>query len=276
VALPFLDAGLRAGGVVALSCPAEVTALLCQELGERAVQVRSDPRLSLLGARAPDALAHVRRTAEQAPGGAALRILALVNFGSAPAGWREGLRFESVANRALQGLSVDCLCLYDRRRLPTAVIEAAAATHPFLLHDGAWTPSPAYRDPVDYLPRLPWPREPLEDTAPVLALDDVPGLVALRRQIGRALTARVPDPTSGRTCTWPPPRSPPTPSGTGRVRCRRGCGPTATAWSARSPTPGAPSPTRWPASDRPTAATWACGWPASSGTPSTCSPVPTG
>ena len=33
VALPFLDAGLRAGDVVALSCPAEVAALLCDELG---------------------------------------------------------------------------------------------------------------------------------------------------------------------------------------------------------------------------------------------------
>lgn len=194
VALPFLDAGLRAGDVVALSCPAEVTALLCQELGERAAGVRSDPRLSLLGARAPDALARIGRTAEQAPGGAALRILSLVDFGLAPADWREGLRFESAANRALQDLSLDCLCLYDRRRLPTAVVEAAAATHPFLVHDGAWAPSPSYRDPADYLPRLPWPREPLEDTAPVLALDDVPSLVTLRQQIGRALTARVPDP----------------------------------------------------------------------------------
>ena len=53
VALPFLDAGLRAGDAVALTCPPEVAALLCEELGERAGQVRSDPRLSLLGARAP-------------------------------------------------------------------------------------------------------------------------------------------------------------------------------------------------------------------------------
>ncbi len=192
VALPFLDTGLRAGDVVALACPPEVTALLCEELGERAGQVRSDPRLNLLGARAPDAFAHARRTAERAGDGGQLRVLSLVDFGPAAVDWREGLRFESAANRVMQGAPVDCLCLYDRRRLPAAVVEGAAATHPYLVHDGAWAPSPAYRDPADYLPRLPWPRHPLEDTAPVFALDDAPSLVALRHDIGLALAARVP------------------------------------------------------------------------------------
>ncbi len=192
VALPFLDAGLRAGDSVALACPPEVVALLCGELGERARQVRDDPGLSLLGARAPDALAHAWRSAEQARGGQ-LRVLSLVDFGPTPAGWREGLRFESAANRVMQDAPVDCLCLYDRRRLPAAVVEAAASTHPYLVHDGAWAPSPAYRDPAEYLRQLPWPREPVEDTAPVLALDDVPSLVALRHGIGAVLAARVPD-----------------------------------------------------------------------------------
>ena len=192
VALPFLDAGVRAGDLVALACPPDVVALLCDELGERGRQVRDDPRLSLLGARAPDALAHTRRTAEQA-GNGQLRVLSLADFGPAPAGWREGVRFESAANRITQDLAVDSLCLYDRRRLPAAVVETAATTHPFLVVDGAWAPSPAYRDPAEYLPRLPWPREPVEDTEPVLALDDVPTLVALRHGIGRVLAARVPD-----------------------------------------------------------------------------------
>lgn len=62
------------------------------------------------------------------------------------------------------------------------------------MHDGAWARSPAYRDPVDYLPRLPWRSDPLEDTAPVLAVDDAPSLFALRQQICWALTDRVPDP----------------------------------------------------------------------------------
>ena len=193
VALPFLEAGVRAGDVVALACPPDVAALLCGELGERADRVRDDPRLSLLGARAPDALAHARRSAERARDGGQLRILSLVDFGPTPAGWREGTRFESATNRVMQGAPIDCLCLSDRRRLPAAVVETAAATHPYLVHDGAWAPSPAYRDPADYLAQLPWPREPVEDTAPVLALDDAPSLVALRHAIGEALAARVPD-----------------------------------------------------------------------------------
>src|SRR3712207_5636492 len=105
--------------------------------------------------------------------------ITLADFGPGPAGWREGVRFESAANWVLQGAPVDCLCLYDRRRLPAVVVETAAATHPHLVHDGAWAPSTAYRDPADYLPGLPWPREPVEDSAPVLALDDAP-------KIGRA------------------------------------------------------------------------------------------
>src|SRR3712207_2907163 len=102
VALPFLDAGLRAGDVVALSCPPEVAALLCEELGERAEHVRNEPGLSLLGARGPDALAYARRIAEQEPGSGQLRLLALADFGPGPAGWREGVRFESATNRVLQ------------------------------------------------------------------------------------------------------------------------------------------------------------------------------
>ncbi|MGR6966801.1 anti-sigma factor RsbA family regulatory protein [Geodermatophilus sp. URMC 61] len=191
VALPFLDAGLRAGDVVALACPPDVTALLCGELGERARKVRDDPALSLMGARAPDALARARWTAERADSGR-LRILSLQDFGPTPADWREGVRFESAANRVMQDAPVDRLCLYDRSRLPAAVVETVAATHPHLVVDGAWTPSPAYRDPAEYLPRLPWPREPVEDTAPVLALDDVPTLVTLRHELGRVLAAQVP------------------------------------------------------------------------------------
>src|SRR3712207_7391192 len=62
-------------------------------------------------------LAYARRIAEQEPGSGQLRLLALADFGPGPAGWREGVRFESATNRVLQGAPVDWLCLYDRRRL---------------------------------------------------------------------------------------------------------------------------------------------------------------
>jgi len=66
VALPFLDAGLRAGDLVALTCPQETVELISRELGERAQAVESDPGMSLLGARAPDALTMCRRYLERA------------------------------------------------------------------------------------------------------------------------------------------------------------------------------------------------------------------
>ncbi|WNV75769.1 anti-sigma factor RsbA family regulatory protein [Geodermatophilus sp. DSM 44513] len=194
VALPYIDAGLRAGDVVALSCPPDVVAVLCGELGERAGRVRDEPRLSLVGARAPDAIGHTDRLVRELPEGVRLRVLSLVDSGPGPADWREGLRFESAVNRFVVGTPVEALCVYDRTRLPAPVVAAAAVTHPALVHDGAWAPSPAYRDPADYLPQLPWPRDPLQDTAPVLALDDVPSLRALRSRVGRALAELVPDP----------------------------------------------------------------------------------
>ena len=60
-------------------------------------------------------------------------MLAEVDFGDDPADWREGQRFESVYNRLLGDAPVSAICLYDRRRLPAAVVESAAATHPQLV-----------------------------------------------------------------------------------------------------------------------------------------------
>ena len=67
VALPFLDAGLRAGDLVALTCPPETVELISAIAG-RAGRAPSSPspRMSLLGARAPDALTMCRRYLERA------------------------------------------------------------------------------------------------------------------------------------------------------------------------------------------------------------------
>jgi anti-sigma regulatory factor (Ser/Thr protein kinase) len=196
VALPFLDDGLRAGDLVALTCPPDTTEILSRELGARADAVVDDRRLSLLGARAPDALAtagrYVARAADSGSG--RLRILAEVDFGDDPADWREGQRFESVFNRLMGDAAVDVLCMYDRRRVPPPVLDSAAATHPSLVTGTTWSASPAYQDPGTYVPELAPSREPAEDGAPVLAVDDAPTLAGLRRQLGAVLAARVADP----------------------------------------------------------------------------------
>jgi anti-sigma regulatory factor (Ser/Thr protein kinase) len=195
VALPFLDAGLRAGDLVVLTCPPETVELISRELGERARAVESDPRMSLLGSRAPDALTMCRRYLERATAGGSggLRVVAEVDFGTDPADWREGQRFESVYNRLLGDAPVWALCLYDRRRLPSAVVESAAQTHPQLVRGTTWSASRRFQDPGSYVPSLPLPREPVEDGAPVFAVDDARTLAGLRHQLGAVIASLVPD-----------------------------------------------------------------------------------
>jgi anti-sigma regulatory factor (Ser/Thr protein kinase) len=198
-ALPFLDAGLRTGDLVALTCPPETVALLSSELGERARAVESDPRISLLGARAPDALTMCRRYLERAiaagssGGSGRLRIVAEVDLGSDPADWREGQRFEAVYNRLLAGAPVSALCLYDRRRLPAGVVESAAATHPELVRGITWSVNGGFQDPGVYVPSLPLPRAPIEDGDPVFSVEDAPTLAGLRHQIGAVHATLVAD-----------------------------------------------------------------------------------
>ena len=195
-ALTFLEEGLRAGDLTVLSCSRETLELLRSQLGPRAATARYEPGISLLGARGPEALATCRRYQERATasGAGRLRVFTEVDFGSDPADWREGRRFESAANRFLPRAASSVLCLYDRRRVPAAVADSAAATHPLLVRDGVWADNPAFQRPSVYVGSLPAFREPVEDTEPVLAVDDAPTLAGLRAQLRAVLAAQVPDP----------------------------------------------------------------------------------
>ena len=194
-ALPFLEAGLRAGDLVALTCPDATTALICEALGEQATQVESEPRMSLLGSRAPDALTMCRGFVERATnrGSGRLRVLADIDFGPDPADWREGQRFEAVFNRLMGDAPVGTICIYDERRLSPQLIESAAATHPLLVRGAQWDLNGAFQDPVAYVPTLPLPRESVEDAEPVFVVEDASSLPGLRHQIGAVLAVRVPD-----------------------------------------------------------------------------------
>lgn len=194
-ALPFLEAGLREGDLVVLACPDDTTALICDALGEQATRVESEQRMTLLGSRAPDALTMCRRYLERASTGATgrLRVVAGIDFGSDPADWHEGQRFESVYNRLLGDAPASAICVYDRRRLPDQVIDSAAATHPVLVRGAQWSVSAVFQDPVLYVPSLPIPREPAEDGAPLFVVEDARSLPGLRHQLGAVLAARVPD-----------------------------------------------------------------------------------
>lgn len=196
VALPYLDEGLRAGDLVVLACPQDTVALLARELGTRAAQVESEPRLNLLGSRPPDALTTCARYVERAKDSSSgrLRVLSEVDFGPDPADWREGQRFDAVTNRLLGAEPMDIVCIYDRRRLAPAVVESARATHPTLIGaQGRRESNPDFQDPGTYVPSLPLPREPVEDGEPVLAVDDARTLAGLRHQLGAAIASLVPD-----------------------------------------------------------------------------------
>jgi anti-sigma regulatory factor (Ser/Thr protein kinase) len=198
-ALPFLDEGLRTGDLVAMTCPPDTVALLADALGERARSVESEPRISLLGSRPPDALTMCGRYLERAIGqgttGASgrLRVVAEVDFGDDPADWREGQRFESVYNRLLGDAPVSAICLYDRRRLPAAVVDSAVATHPQLVRGTTWSDSAGFQDPMVYVPSLPLPRAPAEDGPPMFAVENAPTLAGLRHQLRAVLAVLVPD-----------------------------------------------------------------------------------
>ncbi|MGY1690252.1 anti-sigma factor RsbA family regulatory protein [Geodermatophilus sp. SYSU D01105] len=195
VAVPFVEEGLRAGDLTVLSCAPETAALVAGALGERAGGVETDARVSLLDTRAPDAIGATLQLLDRAaatPSGW-LRVLGQTEFGPEPATWREGQRYEAAVNALLDGCPLTATCLYDRRTLPPEVVETATRTHPELVSPGRRTVSPHYRDPAEYLAGLPVPREPVEDTPPVLVVDDAPTLAGLRHAIGAVLAAEVPD-----------------------------------------------------------------------------------
>ena len=73
-AVPFLEAGLSAGHLVVLACPPSRAEVVRRELGEQAAAVQTDPRVSLLDTRTPDALIAVRSLLARAEG-RRLRVL---------------------------------------------------------------------------------------------------------------------------------------------------------------------------------------------------------
>jgi anti-sigma regulatory factor (Ser/Thr protein kinase) len=194
-ALPWLQAGLAGGDLTVLACDEDTADLLRGQLGPAGAALVSEPRISLRGARPPDALISLRRLLDRAadsPSGA-LRILGLPDFGDAPRNWRETQRYESVLNRLLHGDPVRALCVYDHRQLSEEATASARSTHPRLLVHGVPTDNPAYRQPGEYVHDLPLRREPMEQGEPVYAVSGAPTLADLRHQLAAVLAARVPD-----------------------------------------------------------------------------------
>jgi anti-sigma regulatory factor (Ser/Thr protein kinase) len=193
--LPFVDAGLAAGDLVALSCPPDRVERLRRELGDRGTDLTEDPRISTLDVRAPDALRamHSLLTRAAEGGSGRLRVIGEPSFGPSPWTWRERQRYESAVNVLLADAPVDALCLYDRRVLPGEVVDSAFATHPTVVVDGVRQENPSFQAPADYVAQLPLPREPVEEAPPVFAVDGAVALAPLRHQLAAVLATCVPD-----------------------------------------------------------------------------------
>ncbi|WP_222195590.1 sensor histidine kinase [Modestobacter italicus] len=194
VAVPYLEDGLRAGDLTVLSCDPETTGLLRAELRAGDALV-SDPRVSLRGARPPDAFGVTRSLVEQAQRSRTgrMRLFGQPLVGSAPRDWRETARYEAVANIAVGDLPMDALCCYDASAVPAEVLESVRRTHPQVLRGGVVTPNLEFRRPDRFLRELPLPRESMEAGPPVYAVDGAPTLADLRHQLAAVLAGQVPD-----------------------------------------------------------------------------------
>jgi transcriptional regulator with XRE-family HTH domain len=66
-------------------------------------------------------------------------------------GLTQWIRYESLVNLAFATSPITIVCTYDERSVSPALLAEAHQTHPELAHGIESTPSPSYRDPVDFL-----------------------------------------------------------------------------------------------------------------------------
>ncbi|WP_460683435.1 ATP-binding protein [Modestobacter lapidis] len=73
------------------------------------------------------------------------------------------------------------------------MVDSALATHPGLVGGGVLQVNPAFQEPAAYLAQLPLPREVLEDTPPLFAVESARALAPLRHQLAAVLATCVLD-----------------------------------------------------------------------------------
>jgi anti-sigma regulatory factor (Ser/Thr protein kinase) len=188
-AVPFVRDGLAAGdAVVVAASPASADVVRTTVDDDR---VRVVPSAEAYARRTPAAVTALRRLADEltATGARRVRVLGETDFGRTERDWLEWQRYEAVVNHALAGRPLWGLCLFDTTRLPEQVLESVARTHPTVVTGSSRTPNPRFVDPAAYLRGMPVPVEPLQGSAPRLAVDDVADPIALRHAVAAELAA---------------------------------------------------------------------------------------
>ena len=187
--VPFVQQGLAAGdAVVVTASPATADVVRTAVDDDR---VRVVAWVEAYARRTPAAVTAFRRLADEltATGARRVRVLGETDFGRTEREQLEWQRYEAVVNHALADWPLWGLCLFDTTRLPDQVLESVARTHPTVVTVSSRTPNPRFVDPAEYLRGLPVPVEPLQATAPRLAVDEVTDPIALRHAVASALAA---------------------------------------------------------------------------------------
>ena len=195
VAAPFLRAGLAAGDAAVIAVRESCARLLLDALGDQDGIVVVE-RTGVYGARTPAAITAFRKLAQERirDGHSRVRVVGDTDFGPTARQWLEWQRYEAVINEALHAQPLWGLCVYDSSRLPDEVVEAGLHTHPHLVTEHGRQRNPDYVEPADYLRSLPVPAEPLEETAPLVQVDDVSDFIGLRHTVGARLAELGGDP----------------------------------------------------------------------------------
>lgn len=188
VAVPFLLDGLAVGDAAVVATGAG-TAALIREAVEGNPLVHVLDRADVYRARTPAAITTFRRMAEQrvSEGVRQVRVVGEVDFGPTERDWLEWQRYEAVINDALAGWPLWGLCVFDTRRLPDQLLDAALQTHSRVATTGGCEVNPRFTEPAEYLRRLPVPDEPLEATPPRLHASSVADFASLRRALAAEL-----------------------------------------------------------------------------------------
>jgi anti-sigma regulatory factor (Ser/Thr protein kinase) len=186
--------GVDAGDLVVVGGTPSFQQAVAEDFGD-VDRVWFDDRVRPNGRRGPDALAAVLAMSQQAvqDGSGRLRVLAQVDQPDDGRVVREFACLESAANLMPIAAPTATLCIYDERRLPQELIRTAAATHPGLFTTEGVRANESFVDPHEFVRGLAVPREPLQDTVPLLAVDEATSLADLRHALGAELVRAVDD-----------------------------------------------------------------------------------
>ena len=187
--VPFVQQGLAAGDAVVVTASPATADVVRTAVDDDRVRVLA--WVEAYARRTPAAVTAFRRLADEltATGARRVRVLGETDFGRTEREQLEWQRYEAVVNHALADWPLWGLCLFDTTRLPDQVLESVARTHPTVVTVSSRTPNPRFVDPAEYLRGLPVPVEPLQATAPRLAVDEVTDPIALRHAVASALAA---------------------------------------------------------------------------------------